>query len=60
MFLRVITGIGLFAFGYYIGKQVGRMEPINEELAHTRDQRSTDDGEAQDAPTPQEPGAQSA
>ena len=36
MLLRLLAGAGLFAFGYYIGKQVGMTEPIREELARAR------------------------
>jgi hypothetical protein len=50
--MRVITGIGLFAFGYYIGKQVGRMEPVNEELSQTRHARTTDAPEDQGTQAP--------
>ena len=32
MFVRLIAGAGLFALGYYLGKQIGRMEPIREDL----------------------------
>lgn len=51
MLMRVITAIGLFAFGYYIGKQVGRMEPVNEELSQTRHARTTDASENQSTQT---------
>lgn len=34
--LRLLAGAGLLAFGYYLGRQVGRMEPIREELARAR------------------------
>jgi len=36
MLLRLLTGAGLLALGYYVGKQVGRTEPIREELARAR------------------------
>lgn len=36
MLLRLIAGVGLFAFGYYLGREVGRMQPIREELARAR------------------------
>ena len=36
MWTRLITGLGLLALGYYVGKQVGRMEPIRQELERTR------------------------
>jgi hypothetical protein len=37
MLFRLITSAGMVAFAYYLGKQVGRMEPIREELARARD-----------------------
>lgn len=43
MLLRLITGAGLLALGYYVGKQVGRMEPIREDLERLRDQRNDDE-----------------
>ena len=46
MLLRLIAGAGLVAFGYYVGKQVGRMEPIREELARAAAQASDADGVA--------------
>lgn len=40
MFLRLIAGAGLFALGYYVGREVGRMEPIVEELKMARNARA--------------------
>ena len=40
MFLRLIAGAGLFALGYYVGREVGRMDPIIEELKRARDNRA--------------------
>jgi hypothetical protein len=37
MLLRLITGVGLLALGYYVGKQVGRTESIREELSRARE-----------------------
>jgi len=42
MLLRLIASAGLIAIGYYVGKQVGRMEPVREELARARDARLAD------------------
>ena len=39
MFSRLIAGAGLFALGYIIGREFGRMEPIIQELQRTRDAR---------------------
>jgi hypothetical protein len=36
MLTRIVAGIGLFALGYYLGKEVGRTEPVREELATAR------------------------
>ena len=44
MILRLIAGVGLVALGYYVGKQVGRMEPVREELAKARNFRLADSG----------------
>ncbi|MEA3292094.1 MAG: hypothetical protein U9Q71_07325 [Pseudomonadota bacterium] len=37
MLLRLIMGTGLIAFGYYMGREVGRTEPIREELKRVRE-----------------------
>lgn len=37
MLLRLVVGAGIFALGYYVGREVGRMEPIIEELAKAHD-----------------------
>jgi hypothetical protein len=39
MFSRLIAGAGLFALGYIIGREFGRMEPIIQELQRARDAR---------------------
>ena len=36
MLFRLIAGAGIFALGFYIGRQVGRMEPIIGELERAR------------------------
>jgi hypothetical protein len=41
MILRLIAGVALATFGYYVGKQVGRDEHIRDEL------ENEDDGSAQ-------------
>jgi len=40
MFFRLVAGAGLFALGYYVGREVGRMDPIIEELKRARDARA--------------------
>jgi hypothetical protein len=42
MLIRLIVGAGLFAFGYYLGKQVGMTEPLRADLARAREQDDTD------------------
>jgi hypothetical protein len=41
MIFRLIAGVALATFGYWVGKQVGRNEHIRDELA------GNDDGAAQ-------------
>ena len=31
-FMRLIVGAGLFAFGYYLGRQSGRLEALHSEF----------------------------
>jgi hypothetical protein len=51
MLLRLLAGAGLVALGFYLGKEVGRMQPIREELAKARAQREAGDS-ARDVDTP--------
>lgn len=37
MILRVLIGTGLLALAYYVGREVGRTEPIREELRKARE-----------------------
>ena len=36
MIFRLLFSASLFALGYYIGKEIGRTEPIREELEKAR------------------------
>jgi hypothetical protein len=36
MIVRVLTGAALLLLGYYIGREVGRTEPIRKELEEAR------------------------
>jgi len=36
MLMRIVTGVGLFALGYYLGKEVQRTQPARDELAEAR------------------------
>ena len=35
--LRFLAGIGLFALGYYLGREVGRLESLREEMRRLRE-----------------------
>jgi len=37
--IRVLMGIGLFTFGFQLGRAVGRMDPLAEELRRMRGRR---------------------
>lgn len=37
MILRMLTGAGLLLLGYYIGREVGRAEPIRKEMEKARE-----------------------
>ena len=39
MILRLLVGVGLLALGYYVGREVGRAEPVREELRKAREQK---------------------
>lgn len=48
MILRLIAGVALATFGYWIGKQVGRSEQIRDELAEHDDGNAQQTGEMMD------------
>ena len=50
MLMRLIVGTGLFAFGYYLGKQVGMTEPLRADLARAREQDEDDPSPATEEP----------
>ena len=37
MIIRALTGAALLLLGYYIGREVGRAEPIRKELEQARE-----------------------
>lgn len=37
MLTRIIFGLLILAVGYYVGRQVGRTEPIRKQLAEMRE-----------------------
>lgn len=51
MFLRFIAATGIFALGYFIGREVGRLEPIVRELERARDARMSHAGTYDHEPT---------
>jgi hypothetical protein len=50
MILRILTGVGLFALGYYLGKEVARTESVRADLEAARGE-----GEASETEQPQQP-----
>jgi hypothetical protein len=37
--IRILIGIGLFSFGFHLGRAVGRLDPLAEELRAMRRRR---------------------
>jgi hypothetical protein len=37
MIIRILTGASLLLLGYYIGREVGRAEPIRREMQDARE-----------------------
>ena len=37
MIFRLLTGVGLLALGYYIGREVGKAESIRNEMKQARE-----------------------
>ena len=35
---RLVVGVGLFALGYHLGREIGRADPIRDELKRARRQ----------------------
>ena len=48
MILRLIAGVALASFGYWVGKQVGRNEHIREEINECNDGSAQQTGEMMD------------
>ena len=38
MLFRVFVSLGLLALGYYVGREMGRAEPIRSDLKNLRDE----------------------
>ncbi|MCG6859938.1 MAG: hypothetical protein LJE70_01425 [Chromatiaceae bacterium] len=38
MIVRVVIGAGLFALGYFLGKEIGRTESVRDELEWAADE----------------------
>jgi hypothetical protein len=43
MLTRIVAGLGLFALGYYLGKEVGRTQSVRDELEEARQKSSKPD-----------------
>jgi len=37
--MRLTVGVGLLCLGYYVGREVGRLESVREELRRAREAR---------------------
>ena len=37
MLYRILINLGIFAFGYYLGREVGRVESVREQLRQARE-----------------------
>ncbi len=35
--IRLLMGAGLFALGYYVGREIGRLESIRDEMRRLRE-----------------------
>ncbi|MCZ6577062.1 MAG: hypothetical protein ACE10E_10610 [Acidiferrobacterales bacterium] len=38
MIFRILVGAGLLALGYFVGREIGRTEPVRKELRNAREQ----------------------
>lgn len=54
MIMRLIAGVALATFGYWVGKQVGRSEHIRDQLAEHDDGTAQQTGEMMDEQEGQE------
>jgi len=48
--LRLFIGIGLTALGYYVGREVGRLESLREDMERLRE--STEQKNTSEKPVP--------
>ncbi len=42
--IRLLVGAGLFALGYYVGREIGRLESIRDEMRRLREERDAGTG----------------
>ena len=45
--IRLLIGAGLFALGYYVGREIGRLESIRDEMRRLREVQQTGSGAEQ-------------
>ncbi len=43
MIFRILVGAGLLALGYFVGREIGRTEPVRKELRNAREQDRAND-----------------
>ncbi len=51
--IRLLIGAGLFALGYYVGREIGRLESIRDEMRRLREERDAGSGAGAAAAEPQ-------
>lgn len=51
MIVRLFLGAGLFVLGYYMGREVGRAEPVREALRAAREGEGTGPAETREEGT---------
>lgn len=47
MLFRVVVSVGLLALGYYVGREIGRGDPIRKELETLRDEEKREPAPAE-------------
>ena len=59
MFVRLIVGAGLFALGYFVGKEMGRAESIRDQLSWAAEEEDLMSAKQDRAAQPESGGSES-
>lgn len=51
--IRLLIGAGLFALGYYVGREIGRLESIRDEMRRLREGQEAGSSDSPAATGPQ-------